>query len=185
VRRNRRLPADGLVAGTHNRHLLVAIQQQNRLRRFANHDWTFGPERVVISSREHLKNSRSSRNGRPRDCRSATSRPIRRRLKPTPQMAEGGRAGRRTLGRDGGGDAAGCGDLAAKRATLQRIVDELRRIRHSPIDGHGRWLATVLRGHYAYFAVPTNLPAVRARRNHVKMHWFLSLRRRSQRYRLT
>src|SRR5437773_5727876 len=72
-----------------------------------------------------------------------------------------------------------------KRATLQRIVDELRRIRHSPIDGQGRWLATVLRGHYAYFAVPTNLPAVRALRNHVKVHWFLSLRRRSQRYRLT
>jgi RNA-directed DNA polymerase len=72
-----------------------------------------------------------------------------------------------------------------KRATLQRIVDELRRIRHSPIDGQGRWLATVLRGHYAYFAVPTNLPAVRALRNHVKMHWFLSLRRRSQRSRLT
>jgi len=37
-----------------------------------------------------------------------------------------------------------------KRATLQGIVDELRRIRHSPIDGQGRWLATVLRGHYAY-----------------------------------
>jgi RNA-directed DNA polymerase len=72
-----------------------------------------------------------------------------------------------------------------KRATLQRIVDELRRIRHSPIDGQGRWLATVLRGHYAYFAVPTNLPAVRTLRNHVKVHWFLSLRRRSQRYRLT
>jgi hypothetical protein len=39
-------------------------------------------------------------------------------------------------------------------------------------------------GHYAYFAVPTNLPAVRALRNHVKVYWFLSLRRRSQRYRL-
>jgi RNA-directed DNA polymerase len=32
-----------------------------------------------------------------------------------------------------------------KRATLQRIVDELRRIRHSPIDGQWRWLTTVLR----------------------------------------
>ena len=49
----------------------------------------------------------------------------------------------------------------------------------------GRWLATVLRGHYAYFAVPTNLPAVRALRHHIKMHWFLSLRRRSQSHRLT
>jgi hypothetical protein len=30
------------------------------------------------------------------------------------------------------------------------------------------------KGH-AYFADPTNLPAVRALRDHVKMHWFLSL----------
>ena len=46
---------EGLVAGAHNRYLLVAIQQQNRLRRFANYDWTFGHERVVVSCREHLK----------------------------------------------------------------------------------------------------------------------------------
>jgi len=46
---------EGLVAGAHNRYLLVAIQQQNRLRRFANYDWTFGHERVVISCRQHLK----------------------------------------------------------------------------------------------------------------------------------
>lgn len=72
-----------------------------------------------------------------------------------------------------------------KAATLQKIAEELRRIRHSPIDEQGRWLATVLRGHYAYFAVPTNLPAVRALRNLVLMRWLLSLRRRSQRHRLT
>jgi DNA-binding GntR family transcriptional regulator len=46
---------EGLVAGAHNRYLLVAIQQQNRLRRFANYDWTFGHERVVVSCREHLR----------------------------------------------------------------------------------------------------------------------------------
>jgi DNA-binding GntR family transcriptional regulator len=46
---------EGLVAGAHNRYLLVAIQQQNRLRRFANYDWTFGHERVVVSCREHLE----------------------------------------------------------------------------------------------------------------------------------
>jgi DNA-binding GntR family transcriptional regulator len=45
---------EGLVAGAHNRYLLVAIQQQNRLRRFSNYDWTFGHERVVVSCREHL-----------------------------------------------------------------------------------------------------------------------------------
>ena len=37
-----------------NRYLLVAVQQQNRLRRFANYDWAFGHERVLVSCREHL-----------------------------------------------------------------------------------------------------------------------------------
>jgi DNA-binding GntR family transcriptional regulator len=46
---------EGLVAGAHNRYLLVAIQQQNRLRRFGNYDWTFGHARVVVSCREHLE----------------------------------------------------------------------------------------------------------------------------------
>jgi DNA-binding GntR family transcriptional regulator len=45
---------EGLIAGSGNRYWLVAIQQQNRLRRFANYDWTFGHERVVVSCREHL-----------------------------------------------------------------------------------------------------------------------------------
>jgi DNA-binding GntR family transcriptional regulator len=46
---------EGLAAGSHNRFLLVAIQQQNRLRRFANYDWTYGHERVVVSCNEHLE----------------------------------------------------------------------------------------------------------------------------------
>ena len=45
---------EGLVAASQNRYLLVAIQQQNRLRRFGNYDWTFGWERVVVNCREHL-----------------------------------------------------------------------------------------------------------------------------------
>jgi len=63
-------------------------------------------------------------------------------------------------------------------------MEELRRIRHTPIDEQGRWLATVLNGHYAYFSVPTNIAAVRALRHLVKVRWFLSLRRRSQKHRL-
>jgi RNA-directed DNA polymerase len=58
-------------------------------------------------------------------------------------------------------------------------------MRSSPIDEQGRWLAQVLRGHYAYFAIPTNLQAVRAVRHLVKIRWYLSLLRRSQRRRLT
>jgi DNA-binding GntR family transcriptional regulator len=45
---------EGLAAASGNRYFLVAVQQQNRLRRFANYDWTFGYERVVVNCREHL-----------------------------------------------------------------------------------------------------------------------------------
>lgn len=45
---------EGLAAASGNRFLLVAVQQQNRLRRFANYDWVFGYERVVVNCREHL-----------------------------------------------------------------------------------------------------------------------------------
>jgi RNA-directed DNA polymerase len=72
-----------------------------------------------------------------------------------------------------------------KWALVQRIGDELRRMRHDPIDEQGRQLASILKGHYAYFAVPTNIGAVRAVRHHVKVRWYLSLQRRSQRRRLT
>lgn len=68
-----------------------------------------------------------------------------------------------------------------KQDLLNKLAAELQRIRHQPIDEQGRFLATVLRGHYAYFAVPTNLPSVRAIRHQVKVRWFLNLQRRSQR----
>jgi len=68
-----------------------------------------------------------------------------------------------------------------KQDLLNKLAAELQRIRHQPIDEQGRFLATVLRGHYAYFAVPTNLPSVRALRHQVKVRWFLNLQRRSQR----
>ena len=41
----------------------------------------------------------------------------------------------------------------------------------------------MLQGHYGYFAVPTNLWSVRAVRHHIKVRWYLSLWRRSQRAR--
>jgi hypothetical protein len=62
-------------------------------------------------------------------------------------------------------------------ALYNEVAEELRRIRHSPIDEQGSWLASLLRGYYAYFAVPTNLPSVRAVRHQVKIRWFLNLKR--------
>jgi RNA-directed DNA polymerase len=72
-----------------------------------------------------------------------------------------------------------------KWASVQRIGEAMRHMRHAPIDEQGCRLARMLEGHYAYFSVPTNLGAVRAVRHHVKVRWYLSLRRRSQRRRLT
>ena len=52
-----------------------------------------------------------------------------------------------------------------------------------PIPEQGRWLASVLAGHYRYYAVPDNSRAVQAFRERVIRHWLTALRRRSQRSR--
>ena len=59
------------------------------------------------------------------------------------------------------------------------------RRRHQPIPEQGRWLASVLRGHSNYYAVPDNIEALRAFRYYAIEHWYRALRRRSQRDRLT
>ena len=71
------------------------------------------------------------------------------------------------------------------RAKLQAVKAELRRRAHLPIPEQGRWLASVLRGHLAYYAVPTNSEAIGAFRDQLTRHWHRALRRRSQRTRLT
>jgi RNA-directed DNA polymerase len=70
------------------------------------------------------------------------------------------------------------------RAKLAEVKDQLRRRMHHPIPGQGRWLASVVRGHLAYYAVPGNTDAVAAFRTQVTRLWFKALRRRSQRNRL-
>jgi hypothetical protein len=49
----------------------------------------------------------------------------------------------------------------------------------------GQWLAAVVRGHLAYYAVPGNTDAVAAFRTQVMRHWYKALRRRSQRTQTT
>ena len=51
---------------------------------------------------------------------------------------------------------------------------------HEPIPEQGKWLAQVVRGYFAYHAVPTNLSALSAFRYYVDRLWLRSLRRRSQ-----
>ena len=70
------------------------------------------------------------------------------------------------------------------RAKLAAVYDQLKSRRHLPIPEQGRWLASVLRGHLAYYAVPGNSRAVQAFRTQVTRYWLKALRRRSQRHRL-
>jgi RNA-directed DNA polymerase len=70
------------------------------------------------------------------------------------------------------------------RAKLKQVKDQLRRRWHQPVPEQGEWLASVVRGHLAYYAVPGNIAAVTAFRNQVKRHWQRALRRRSQRTRV-
>lgn len=76
-------------------------------------------------------------------------------------------------------------DSKRMRAKLKMVKDQLRRRRYLPIPEQGRWLASVVRGHQAYYGVPGNYEAVHAFRTQVTRHWHQALRRRSQRTRLT
>ena len=51
------------------------------------------------------------------------------------------------------------------RAKLHEVKTELRRRRHQPIPEQGRWLASVVRGHLNYYAVPGNIEAISAFRD--------------------
>lgn len=71
------------------------------------------------------------------------------------------------------------------RAKLKEVKAKLMRRRHRPIAEQGAWLGQVVRGHFAYYAVPTNIHALKAFRAQVQRHWRFALSRRSQRGRVT
>lgn len=70
------------------------------------------------------------------------------------------------------------------RAKLREVAAVLRQRRHQPIPEQGRWLASVVRGHIAYYGVPTNRAALDSFRSQAGKSWYRALRRRSQRTRL-
>jgi hypothetical protein len=71
------------------------------------------------------------------------------------------------------------------RAKLKAVKEELRRRMHEPIPKQGAWLQQVVRGFFAYHAVPTNWEALQAFRCHIERIWLRTLRRRSQKHRMT
>jgi group II intron reverse transcriptase/maturase len=66
------------------------------------------------------------------------------------------------------------------RAKLREIKEALRRRMHRPIPEQGSWLAQVIRGFFAYHAVPTNFTVLSMFRHQIVRLWLRTLRRRSQ-----
>jgi group II intron reverse transcriptase/maturase len=71
------------------------------------------------------------------------------------------------------------------RAKLKELKLELRRRLHDPVPEVGRWLGAVVRGHFRYYGVPRNGPALTLFRYQVVGLWLRTLRRRSQKHRVT
>lgn len=71
------------------------------------------------------------------------------------------------------------------RARLRAVKEQLRRRMHESIPVQGVWLKRVVRGFFAYHAVPTNYRALSAFRHHVTDLWRRTLQRRSQKAGMT
>jgi group II intron reverse transcriptase/maturase len=66
------------------------------------------------------------------------------------------------------------------QAKLRALKEELWRRMHTPIREQGAYLRSVLLGHFRYYGVPLNGPALGAFRHAVGYLWRTVLRRRSQ-----
>ena len=70
-------------------------------------------------------------------------------------------------------------------AKLQAVKAELRKRMHDGLVLQGLWLESVVRGYFAYHAIPGNWKAIGAFRTQVARLWYRTLRRRSQKTRIT
>lgn len=68
-----------------------------------------------------------------------------------------------------------------RAAKLAELRHEMRRRRHDSPRVQHAWLSSVLRGHYNYYGVPSNYPALASMRYQVRFYWHKQLQRRSQR----
>ncbi len=69
------------------------------------------------------------------------------------------------------------------RAKLKDIKEKLMKRRHTPVPEQGKWLRSVLFGHFNYYGVPENRKCIDNFRTEVMRTWFFTLRRRSQKAR--
>jgi group II intron reverse transcriptase/maturase len=85
------------------------------------------------------------------------------------------------------------GRFALVRLTMRtRMRAKLREIRmlfrwrwHDPIPEVGKWLASILRGYFNYYAVPLNFESLRTFQNQVVCMWRRGLSRRSHKAHVT
>lgn len=70
------------------------------------------------------------------------------------------------------------------RRKLGGLKETLRRAMHRPLNDVGRWLGRVVGGHYRYYGVPRNYPALNLFRDRVRRLWQRTLSRRSQKGRI-
>jgi RNA-directed DNA polymerase len=69
------------------------------------------------------------------------------------------------------------------RAKLREIKQQLHKRMHDPVRQTGQWLKSAVQGHFNYYAVPGNLASLGVFRDRVLVHWWRTLRRRSQKRR--
>jgi RNA-directed DNA polymerase len=65
-------------------------------------------------------------------------------------------------------------------AKLKEVKANLKACMHDPVPVVGKWLASVLRGHYQYYGVPRNSYSMSAFRTAVVRLWYQAISRRSQ-----
>jgi len=71
------------------------------------------------------------------------------------------------------------------RSKLRQIQQQLRQRMHDPVPRTGKWLQSVVHGHFNYYAVPGNLKSLGMFRDRVLALWWRTLRRRSQKRRIS
>jgi len=85
------------------------------------------------------------------------------------------------------------GRYALRRATIRKrmlaktrqIKTELRKRMHDPVAQTGLWLKSVIQGHFNYYAVPGNTARLSLFRHRVLVHWWHTIRRRTQKRRIS
>jgi RNA-directed DNA polymerase len=71
------------------------------------------------------------------------------------------------------------------RGKLRRIKAELHKRMHDPLSQTGQWLKSIVQGHFNYYAVPGNTASLSLFRHWLLVHWWHSVRRRSQQHRIS